>query len=127
MVQLVAPGLEVFLRLQRRVTLKDSHESCQQLNMLCNGNVCNAGEHNKVDRQLSRLVASGWPPRAARLSKMGRLRRRKRRIWVDARRNGDIPGPETKGCLTRGLRRGGVQGRVTGSVCCLRNDTPGHH
>ena len=33
---------------------KDSHESCQQLNMLCNGNVCNASEHNKVDRQLSR-------------------------------------------------------------------------
>ncbi|CAL8255055.1 unnamed protein product [Boreogadus saida] len=27
---------------------KDSHESCQQLNMLCNGNVCNASEHNKV-------------------------------------------------------------------------------
>ncbi|CAL8388606.1 unnamed protein product [Boreogadus saida] len=70
-----------------------------------------------------KLKASGWPPRPARLSKTGRLRRRKRRIWVDAHRNGDIPGPETRGCLTMGLMRGGVQSRVMGSICCLRKDT----
>ena len=73
------------------------------------------------------LLASGWHLRAERLSKMGRLRRRKRRIWVDARRNGGPLGPETRGCLTRGLRRGGVQSCVMGSSCCLWNNTLGHH